>query len=386
VALIMWSIVALILMPVGYMSYRLYAFLPIALTLIMAIAWCRHKAQCPLALHLPALILILGIIILSAVSLLWAEFDELSQRRIVKMTPVLLGGIVPLCFVKARAAPALIVYKLAFGLWALTLALMLVDIELNVPIYGLLHDAVVLLPQLNRYAIVLLIGYIFVCAHAPRKITLMLAVPMAVFLWKTDSQSVQLTALLLLGFICVWPLCKKYMVYIFGGAITLLTVSFPWLAQWLFMNRPDTLSGILAKGAPYSRMEIWDAIAAKILDNPIMGYGLENIRNTRLEMDNLYWRYESVLHPHNYALQIWVEFGVIGVCAFLAWMWWSLLKIKRFSMAEQKLAFALILCIFSINLTAYGLWQSWWIGLTLLTWMSFYVFRPGDHNTVKKVL
>jgi O-antigen ligase len=71
-----------------------------------------------------------------------------------------------------------------------------------------------------------------------------------------------------------------------------------------------------------------------------------------------------MLHPHNGALQVWLELGLPGAVA--AAVFWAL-TIMRLSRDEPELEMAgvagsvLVFLLFSwVN---YGQWQGWWLAL-----------------------
>ncbi|HEV2189070.1 MAG TPA: hypothetical protein VGR70_17805, partial [Stellaceae bacterium] len=74
------------------------------------------------------------------------------------------------------------------------------------------------------------------------------------------------------------------------------------------------------------------------------------------------------LHPHNGALQIWLELGLPGAllfAGFVARLWLSLARApwpRLFAAAAGG-----SLCVAQIvGLAAYGLWEEWWIGTQFL--------------------
>jgi O-antigen ligase len=78
------------------------------------------------------------------------------------------------------------------------------------------------------------------------------------------------------------------------------------------------------------------------------------------------------LHPHNTALQLWLELGVPGavLLALLVALAWQALAAAPWprlfaAAAGASLAIALIACFAS-----YGIWEEWWLG-TL--WFSLFV-------------
>jgi O-antigen ligase len=106
------------------------------------------------------------------------------------------------------------------------------------------------------------------------------------------------------------------------------------------------------------RVGYWNHAAAWISDRPIKGWGLDASRMFAPGIQ---------LHPHDDALQIWLELGVIGAVA--AAVFWGL-TLTRLSRPSRDLAAAAT----ATSLAAYllfggvnfGVWQEWWLGLGAL--------------------
>jgi O-antigen ligase len=87
----------------------------------------------------------------------------------------------------------------------------------------------------------------------------------------------------------------------------------------------------------------------------------------------------AVGHPHNAALQIWVELGVIG--AFLGALVAALLLrgMAGLGRAELAAATALLAAGLADSLVGQGAWQGWWpaaIGAALV-WFRYGRIRPN---------
>ncbi len=133
------------------------------------------------------------------------------------------------------------------------------------------------------------------------------------------------------------------------------------------------------------RMMIWDFTGARIAERPILGWGMEGSRTvpggrdsaTPAQLDRLrvtdparrqWFALPAVqtlpLHPHNGALQIWLELGAIGalIAAALAWTLGSAAARSPCPPAAAgALASAAITALLS-----FGAWQAWWIAAMLL--------------------
>jgi O-antigen ligase len=133
------------------------------------------------------------------------------------------------------------------------------------------------------------------------------------------------------------------------------------------------------------RMMIWDFTGARIAERHILGWGMEASRTvpggrdsaTPAQLDRLrvtdparrqWFGLPAVqtlpLHPHNGALQIWLELGAIGalIAAGLAWtLGIAAARSPCPPAATGALASAAITALLS-----FGAWQAWWIAAMLL--------------------
>ncbi len=128
------------------------------------------------------------------------------------------------------------------------------------------------------------------------------------------------------------------------------------------------------------RLQIWTYTAARIEEKPLLGWGPDSARALSRKLGQreirLYWPSGKVsrfqgdpipLHPHCGTLQLWLEFGGLGVLflvALITGIGWRIAGLEnRLSMA---LASGLLVTVLTISNTAYGLWQFAWLGIILL--------------------
>jgi O-antigen ligase len=124
---------------------------------------------------------------------------------------------------------------------------------------------------------------------------------------------------------------------------------------------PHQMAGTIAKQSWAARMDIWRFAVSEIDQRPFWGWGLEASRA---------WPSIIPMHPHNAALQIWLELGVLGVTAaalFWAWLYWriALLHVEDRSMAAAAAASAV--AYLTIGAISFGVWQEWWLALGALS-------------------
>ena len=115
------------------------------------------------------------------------------------------------------------------------------------------------------------------------------------------------------------------------------------------------------------RFAIWDFVATRTMEQPILGWGLGTSRvlpGADGIFEKLSSRAETLpLHPHNALLQIWLELGIPGIMLALITVVAILAKITRYIRGRKELATALTV-VFTATLTAelsFGIWQSWWL-------------------------
>lgn len=117
----------------------------------------------------------------------------------------------------------------------------------------------------------------------------------------------------------------------------------------------------LARDLPISwdqRMGYWAYAMGRIADHPWRGWGLDSSRAFSPHIQ---------LHPHNGALQIWLELGAVG--AVLAALVWAFI-FRRLADGERSLMAAAAAGSTAVYLffgmVSFGVWQEWWLALGAL--------------------
>lgn len=115
-------------------------------------------------------------------------------------------------------------------------------------------------------------------------------------------------------------------------------------------------------GSVGARLDVWYAVSHKILESPFYGHGVEAARSiTDWSVEFVYYQGNSMLHPHNGILQIWLEFGLIGaVIAIFGWVWVSRRLIYLSDRTMPAVGALLATSLFVLTVS-HGLWQSWWV-------------------------
>lgn len=367
----------------------LSAVAPRALTLLPGLAGlgffiacrCREK-QWP-RLQIPLLGLCAAAVALGALSSLWAIDPAMALERSWKTALVLLP-----CVLFASAAQAVRADEMKRYLWLLPAAvgvaatIVAIDMAFEKPFYRLLNglDFNVRVKDhvLNRAAVSVVLCYfpiLAITAAMPRKWLWrgVASVPVFAIYFLTESQAFQLA--LILGFIVMFlfPYRARIGWGFMAGGICAATALAPWLAIGLFKLLNSQADNIprhfLVGGANLgSRLEIWDFISRYTLQNPLYGFGMEAARAVeKFDTAELYHHASTILHPHNFALQLWIEFGVIGAVLGIVTLIYIMRGLYRLPPTHRRIALPVFITGLMVASITYGLWQSWWLGLLFLT-------------------
>ncbi len=171
----------------------------------------------------------------------------------------------------------------------------------------------------------------------------------------------------------------------------------------LVVGMPALLGPGLAQGIPSARLPlssahrllIWDFAIERIRDKPLLGWGMEASRRiphaaepasaATLERFGLvgapsYTMLSQAtrlpLHPHNGALQIWLELGMVG--ALLAAALVFLLGRLAVRGPRPGVAVAMLASATVTGLLSFGVWQEWWVSAELLGLVALSALPPGE--------
>ena len=154
---------------------------------------------------------------------------------------------------------------------------------------------------------------------------------------------------------------------VIGASLAAFILIAPLIARTLPPHPP------IENDLPFSwdhRLEIWRSSAARIGQAPLFGHGFDSARTMGAPILIHDARYIAIpLHPHNIAMQIWLELGAIGAILAAAALFTTgralgerLARERAFTatLAGGVAVYALHACI------SYGMWQEWWVASAFL--------------------
>jgi O-antigen ligase len=113
------------------------------------------------------------------------------------------------------------------------------------------------------------------------------------------------------------------------------------------------------------RLHIWTVVSDRIAQRPLFGWGFDASPDLPAQDDQPFRPRDKIIpsHPHNGALQIMVETGLVGSLLTLALLFLLARRIDALAPAPRACAVAMLVTVLGIAATAYGVWQSHWLAM-----------------------
>lgn len=204
-------------------------------------------------------------------------------------------------------------------------------------------------------------------------------------------------------------LAAKLVVLLGGGIFMLarryhhgLLRALPLIGLGLLLLMPMVAQSFYSWGWQYAewmpsssrhRVMIWDFVARQAAIHPWLGWGINaardfpNMGEVPLLGDRM-----IPMHPHNGVLQLWLEFGAVGIglCA-LGWLSlcrkWRILAnqsppLTGHQLVQQAAAITQVIGIMIVVCTSFSLWASYWQAwIWLIVGFTVLINRPAvDHG------
>jgi O-antigen ligase len=321
----------------------------------------------------PVLIVLLGAMVWGAVTTTWSPYHPAKADHSVILQ---LAGALPLFWSAVcgarRADPRLAALALRVLAWGLALfgAELLAETATGAGVYRWLHEAYyepirIDLAQRNvaQGSFVLAVLWPAVLVGALRRRWQVGLLPVAVagtvlaahaFRAHGPVLALPLSAIAMLV-VWLWP---KGGPRLMAGTVAAVSFLMPALVWGLRASgRYEELQQRLQESWAI-RMSYWSHAVDLIAQRPVSGWGLDASRALGPGMG---------LHPHNGALQVWLELGLVGAVGAAAFWGLSLIRLSRdepdLAMTGVAGSAAAYILFAWVN---YGLWQQWWVALGAL--------------------
>lgn len=180
--------------------------------------------------------------------------------------------------------------------------------------------------------------------------------------YHVDSETVQFGLPLALMVFLLAIKMPRLMTDLVFAAIVVVLLSAPWIFRWWYTFAIDLalpkIHEILV------RSEIWHGVSGKILESPLLGYGIDSARYLQhITLANTYQRHSNIWHPHNMFLQIWLDIGLVGVLIVCGLVISSWIAIRKSDPITRPAILASITMLALFCLVTHSFWQTWSMSL-----------------------
>ncbi len=128
---------------------------------------------------------------------------------------------------------------------------------------------------------------------------------------------------------------------------------------------PASVHERLANDHSRDRIDIWLSFGDAIRQDPVLGagFGISTVMNRTSMAGKVAPEHRELLgvgHPHNAAIQVWAELGIVGVVLTLMIILQVLRAISRQRRVVAAASLALLAGASAVALVGHGAWQGWW--------------------------
>jgi O-antigen ligase len=113
------------------------------------------------------------------------------------------------------------------------------------------------------------------------------------------------------------------------------------------------------------RLMIWSFTGERIAERPFLGWGLDAARAIPGGKDEIRPAETRLpLHPHDSALQLWLELGAPGATlyALIVGLLWLRLGEAEWPRLYAAAAGGSLFAASAVAFAGWGIWQEWWLG------------------------
>ncbi|WP_349371514.1 O-antigen ligase family protein [Salinarimonas sp.] len=321
--------------------------------------------------------LAIGLVVLAGASLTWTPAPTRGAEYVAHVAGSL--ALLGVALANARVlAPKLSAVGLAAAMTLAGLVLAL-DVAFDGRLRGALGFSTDLF-RLNRAAVALalllpLATMLLRQRRRPVALGLVWLAGLAA-IFSSQSASAQLGVLVVavtLAVALAAPVATHRLVAVVAVAATL---AIPFLAPVINDLIPRAVHDAVGYGTLTIRGEIWREYAALVWERPFLGFGIEagHVAAALPEAARLADAERALLnwgHPHNGALQVWFELGLVGALLGAALLAALFRALERHAGPLLPAATATAAGAYAVAFVSHGAWQAWWWCLLGLIAMLF---------------
>jgi O-antigen ligase len=317
-------------------------------------------------LRVPAAIF--GLLLLwGALSALWAIDPARSVVMEVRLVGLFAAALTLAAAARAVAAPRQIALPALAGT-ALAAVLACCDLATSGGLSGFVTVRPFAAPRLNQIAVwlaIMLLPFAALLVSRGRVLVgIMAAAAMGATVCLLDGTAAK-TALALSLPVAALLYLRRGLVARMAAALSVVAVLTAPLTLPRLADHPLVLRDADAfKTSLGHRLYIWAFAGKRSAERPLRGWGLDSSRSIPGGSDRIRWNQTRMpLHPHDAALQVWLELGVPGAVLFAALLgrlWLGLADCRWPRLYAAAAGGSLTAAIAALS-ASWGIWQEWWL-------------------------
>lgn len=376
----MFFMIALSLTPILSIEFpRFLAFWPLIIGLCTGL-WVIFARKQRLTISKPYFIGAFVISALCLASTLWSISPNEAFKEAAIVTTILMFGGLFVSVSKSINLDELKPYSWMFPVAVIIGALLCsYDLFTNMSLFSIIHNKTVEdkinTSVMNRAVVCTsfsyLIALLFINNAAISKniqiaLTITMSAAVILMLSLTQSQAGQIMFVIGLAAIVAFPARFKASYYVLAALTTIALLTTPIIVESMYSTLTEYAQANhwISEAYVGNRVEIWNFVTKYAMNNPLYGYGIEATNYVRhFDHEYIYHNEPTTLHPHNFSVQFWMEFGIIGIAiatGILSTFLYSLSRIEDL-FTRKVLTSLFIVSMIAASMT-YGMWQSWWLG------------------------
>jgi O-antigen ligase len=224
-------------------------------------------------------------------------------------------------------------------------------------------------PRLNQIAVWLAllwlpVGAVLICRGRPG-LALIAGAGMAAMVYTLDGTAAKV-ALALSLVVAALLYYRRAVVARIAAALAMLAIMTAPVTLPRLADLPAVFAAVDAfKDSAGHRLMIWSFTGERIAERPILGWGLDAARAIPGGKDEIRPGQNRLpLHPHDAALQLWLELGAPGAILFalVVGLLWLRLAEAPWPRIYAAAAGGSLAAALAVAFAGWGIWQEWWLG------------------------
>jgi O-antigen ligase len=226
-----------------------------------------------------------------------------------------------------------------------------------------------------------LLAYLVIQGHGARAKLCFFLATLLIFL--SGSEAGKLAFIVAIAVFCLSSsfMADKMKSLLSGLALLIFIAAIGWtvFASSLFITDLECIRHLPPSWQ--ARFEIWDYSFYRILERPFTGWGANTswLLPIAEPHGDLYQKVKSAAaHPHNGAVQLWLEFGLGGLLIGLGFAFWLMKSIAAMSAAVKPYALASFVASLALIFLSYDLFSD--APLAAMAFAAFLFGRVGEQQ------